>query len=52
MKNKNYSRDEQIVDAIMAWMILLWILLGACCLGLLLAIAKGVLSFFGIQTNL
>lgn len=46
------NRDEKIVDAVVAWMALLWILFGACMIGLTLAIVKGILSAFGIETNL
>ena len=52
MKNKLPSTEDQIVDAVIGWMVLLWILFGVCVLGLLLTIAKTILSFFGIQTNL
>lgn len=44
--------DEKIVDAIMGWMVLLWILFGACMIGLTLTIIKAILLAFGIETNL
>ena len=46
------SNEEKVVDAIMAWMVLLWILFGACMIGLTLSILKGVLTFLGIDNNL
>lgn len=46
------NRDEKIVDAVVAWMALLWILFGVCMIGLTLAIVKGILLAFGIETNL
>jgi len=46
------NRDEKIIDAIVAWMTLLWILFGVCMIGLTLAIVKGILLAFGIETNL
>ena len=47
-----YSDEEQIVDAVMALMVFLWMLFGACCIGLLLAITKGILIAMGIENNL
>ena len=44
--------DEKIADAIMGWMVLLWILFGACMIGLTLAILKPILLYFGIENNL
>lgn len=44
--------DEKIVDAIMGWMVLLWILFEACMIGLTLTIIKAILLAFGIETNL
>lgn len=46
------NRDEKIVDAVVAWMTLLWILFGACVIGLTLTIVKAILLAFGIETNL
>lgn len=46
------NHDEKVVDAIMGWMVLLWILFGACMIGLTLSIIKGILTLFGIETNL
>ncbi len=46
------NKDEKIVDAIVAWLALLWILFGACMIGLTLAIVKGILLAFGIENNL
>ena len=46
------TTDERIVDAIMMWMALLWILFGACMLGLTLSIIKAILLAFGIENNL
>jgi hypothetical protein len=45
-------QDEEAVNAVMAIMGFLCILFGACCIGLLLAIIKAVLLFFGIENNL
>ena len=47
-----YTQDEKVVDAIVAWMVLLGILFGACMLGLTLAVVKGILLAFGIENNL
>jgi hypothetical protein len=47
-----YTQDEKVVDAIVAWMVLLWILFGACVLGLALTIIKAILLYFGIENNL
>jgi hypothetical protein len=44
--------DEKIVDAVVTWMCLLWILFGACIIGLTLSIVKAILLAFGIETNL
>ena len=46
------KHEDKIVDAIIGWMTLVWILFGVCCLGLTMAVIKMVLSFFGIQNNL
>lgn len=46
------TTDERIIDAIMGWMALLWILFGACMLGLTLSIIKAILLAFGIENNL
>jgi hypothetical protein len=46
------NKDEKIVDAIVAWMALLWILFGVCMIGLTLTIIKAILLAFGIETNL
>jgi len=47
-----YVQDEKIVDAVMAWMTLVWILFGSCIIGLTLAILKGILTSLGIENNL
>ena len=47
-----YTQDEKIAEAVAAWMTLLWILFGACMIGLTVSIVKGVLLAFGIETNL
>jgi uncharacterized membrane protein len=44
--------DEKVVDALMFWMALLWMLFGACMIGLTLTIIKAILLAFGIETNL
>ena len=44
--------DEKIADAIMGWMVLLWILFGACMIGLTLTIIKAILLYFGIENNI
>ena len=51
MKDK-YSHEEQIVNCVMMWMVLLWILFGACMIGLAGAILKGILMMFGIDIGL
>lgn len=43
---------DEIVDCIVAWMALLWILFGISLLGLGLALLKGVFLLFGIETGL
>ena len=52
IKIMKYTQDEKVVDAIVAWMVLLWILFGACVLGLALTIIKAILLAFGIENNL
>ena len=47
-----YSNQEQICDAVVAIMGFFGILAGACCIGMLLAITKAILMFFGIENNL
>jgi hypothetical protein len=47
-----HTHDDKVVDAIMAWMALVWILFGACMIGLTLTIIKAILLAFGIETNL
>ncbi len=44
--------DEKIVDVIMGWMALLWILFAACIIGLTLSIIKAILMALGIDNNL
>lgn len=44
--------DDEIVDAIVGWMVLAWILFGVCIIGLTLTILKAILLAFGIETNL
>lgn len=46
------NNQEEVCNAIMAWMAMLWILFGACMIGLILAILKPILLFFGIENNL
>ena len=46
------NRDEEIMNAIMAWMALAWILCGACAIGLTLSILKVILNYFGITNSL
>lgn len=46
------NHQDKIVDAIMGWMALLWILFGACMLGLTLTIIKAILLYFGIENNI
>jgi hypothetical protein len=43
---------DELINCIVGWMALLWILFGVCMLGLGLALLKGVLLLFGIETNL
>jgi hypothetical protein len=43
---------DELINCIVGWMALLWILLGVSLLGLGLALLKGVLLMFGIETNL
>jgi hypothetical protein len=47
-----YTHDDKVVDAIVAWMALVWILFGACMIGLTLTIVKAILLAFGIENNL
>jgi hypothetical protein len=47
-----YTHDDKVVDAVMGLMVILWILFGACMLGLTLTIIKAILLAFGIETNL
>jgi hypothetical protein len=47
-----YNNEEKLVDVVMFWMVLLWILFGVCMIGLAIAILKGILLYFGIETNL
>lgn len=47
-----YTHDDKVVDAIVAWMALVWILFGVCMLGLTLTIVKAILLAFGIENNL
>lgn len=44
--------EPEIVDCIMALMAFLWILTGACAIGLTLAIIRAVLLAFGIENNI
>jgi hypothetical protein len=44
--------EPEVVDCIMALMAFLWILAGACAIGLTLSIIKAVLMAFGIENNL
>ena len=46
------NHDDKIVDAVVAWMALVWILFGVSILGLTLAILKPILLYFGIDWNL
>jgi hypothetical protein len=47
-----YTQDEKVADAVAAWMTLIWILFGACMIGLTLSIIKAVLLAFGIENIL
>jgi len=47
-----YSHDEKVVDVIMAWMAFIWILFGACMIGLTLTVLKVILTSLGIENNL
>jgi hypothetical protein len=47
-----HTNDEKVVDAVMAWMVFLWILFGACILGLTITIIKAILIALGIENNL
>jgi len=47
-----YTHDEKVVDAVMAWMAILWILFGVCILGLTITIIKAILMALGIENNL
>jgi hypothetical protein len=44
--------EAEVVDCIMALMVFLSILAGACAIGLTLSIIKAVLMAFGIENNL
>jgi len=46
------NNNDKIVDAIMYWMVFLWIYTGACALGLILSILKVILNAFGIDNPL
>lgn len=46
------NNDEKIGEAIMGLITLVWILLGACVLGLVLTLVKVVLNYFGIANPL
>jgi len=46
------EHKDKVVDAIVGWMALLWVLFGACMLGLTLSIIKAILLAFGIENNL
>jgi len=48
MKNNN----DEIAEVVMGWITLLRILLGACCIGLTLAVVKAILLSFGIDIGL
>ena len=43
--------DDKIIDCIVGWMVLLWILFGVCMIGLILALIKGVLILFGVESS-
>jgi hypothetical protein len=47
-----YTQDEKIADAVMAIIGFLYIIFGACMIGLTLTIIKAILLAFGIETNL
>jgi len=47
-----HTHDDKVVDAIMAWMALVWILFWVCMIGLTLTIVKAILLAFGIENNL
>ena len=44
--------ESEVVDCVMALIVFLWILAGACFVGLALSIIKAVLMAFGIENNL
>jgi hypothetical protein len=44
--------EPEVVDCIMALMAILWILAGACAIGLTLSIIKAILLAFGIENNI
>ena len=47
-----YEQQQQIENAVMALMYFLYIMAGACGLGLVLSIIKGICLLFGVQTNI
>jgi hypothetical protein len=47
-----YSQDEKVVDAVVAIIGFFGIIFGACMIGLVLAILKPILLYFGIENNL
>ena len=46
------KNNDNIAEAVMGWIILLRILLGACCVGLTLSVVKAILLSFGIDIGL
>jgi hypothetical protein len=46
------KNNDDIAEAVMGWIILLRILLGACCVGLVLTVIKAILLSFGIDIGL
>ena len=46
------TNEQEVADCIMALMAFLWIMAGACTIGLILAIIKVILTALGIENNL
>ena len=51
-KRMKRINEHEVVDCIMALMAFLWILAGACAIGLTLSIIKAILMAFGIENNI
>lgn len=52
IKIMKYTQDEKVVDAVVAIIGFFCIIFGACMIGLVLAILKPILLYFGIENNL